>query len=346
MATTSLSSPSRTSTTRVAIRVIVALLTLVLIAFLAFDLWFYRAVRAALPQEDGTIQLAGLSQPVTVTRDSLGIPTIEATNLNDLFFAQGYVTAQERLWQMDMTRRFASGDLAVILGPDFVATDREQRILGLRQAAEQVSATMDPSERARFQSYANGVNAYIAEHSKTLPLEFRFLTYAPHVWTVEDSLLVGLSMTEFLNHGYYKEELLKEKVLAKLGPELTAELFVNSSWRDHPPGSEGPSLENTPAELTPDEEEAPPARKGKAPATRKPPAPRPAPHAAALPSRVLRSTRLPTRIFISSRMTELSPDRTLSPESRYCRTTCTWICGCPTPGMKLTSSAETSTLSA
>ena len=284
MATTILSSPSRTSTTRVAIRIIVALLTLVLIAFLAFDLWFYRAVRAALPQEDGTIQLAGLSQPVTVTRDSLGIPTIEATNLSDLFFAQGYVTAQERLWQMDMTRRFASGDLAVILGPDFVATDREQRILGLRQAAEQVSATMDPSERARFQSYANGVNAYIAEHSKTLPLEFRFLTYAPHVWTVEDSLLVGLSMTEFLNHGYYKEELLKEKVLAKLGPELTGELFVNSSWRDHPPGSEAPSLENTPpAELTPDDEEAPPAGKGSKPPTSKAPAPRPAPHAAVLP---------------------------------------------------------------
>ena len=98
MATTILSSPSRTSTTRVAIRIIVALLTLVLIAFLAFDLWFYRAVRAALPQEDGTIQIAGLSQPVTVTRDSLGIATIEATNLNDLFFAQGYMTAQERRW--------------------------------------------------------------------------------------------------------------------------------------------------------------------------------------------------------------------------------------------------------
>jgi penicillin amidase len=247
--------------------VIIALLALVLIAFLAFDVWFYRAVRAALPQEDGTIKVSGLTQPVMVTRDSLGIPTITAANLHDLLFAQGYVTAQERLWQMDMTRRFASGDLAVILGPDLVATDREQRILGLRPAAEKVAANMDPAERARFQAYANGVNAYIAQHSKTLPLEFRFLTYAPHVWTVEDSVLVGLSMTEFLNHGYYREELLKDKVLAKLGPELTGELFVNSSWRDHPPGAEGASLENTsPADLTPDEEEAPsaPRRRGSA----------------------------------------------------------------------------------
>ena len=238
---------SRSSSSKFLFRAVIAILALLLIVFLAFDFWFYRAVRAALPQEDGTVQLAGLTHPVMVTRDGLGIPTITAATLDDLFFAQGYVTAQERLWQMDMTRRFASGDLAVILGPDFVNTDREQRILGLRQVAEKAVAQMDPAQHAQFQAYANGVNAYIAQHSKTLPLEFRFLTYAPHVWTVEDSLLVGLSMTEFLNHGYYKEELLKEKALAKLGPELTAELFVNSSWRDHPPGSEGQSLENGPS---------------------------------------------------------------------------------------------------
>ncbi len=283
MATTTLPSTSRPSGTRIALRVVIALLLLVLIAFLAFDFWFYRAVRAALPQEDRTIRVAGLSQPVTVTRDSLGIPTITAANLNDLFFAQGYITAQERLWQMDMTRRFASGDLAVILGPDFVSTDREQRILGLRQVAEKAVAAMDPVQRAQFQAYADGVNAYIAEHTKTLPLEFRFLTYAPHVWTVEDSLLVGLSMTEFLNHGYYKEILAKEKVLAKLGPELTAELFVNSSWRDHPPGSEGESLANAPPkEDESDEEEAPAPKKGGQPAPRKVPS-HSAPHSSLLP---------------------------------------------------------------
>ena len=285
MESKSVLTPSRPSRTKPLFRVVIALLVLLLIAFLAFDVWFYRAVRAALPQEDGAIQVAGLTQPVTVTRDSLGIPTITAANLEDLFFAQGYITAQERLWQMDMTRRFASGDLAVILGPEFVDTDREQRILGLRQAAEKATAIMEPAQRAQFQAYANGVNAYIAQHTKTLPLEFRFLTYAPHVWTVEDSLLVGLSMTEFLNHGYYKEELLKEKALAKLGPELTAELFVNSSWRDHPPGSEGQSLENEPPkELTPEEEETlPPGVKGAKPAPMKSPARQPVPHAALLP---------------------------------------------------------------
>jgi penicillin amidase len=283
MATMTSSSSRRTSSARFALRVVIVLLAVLLIAFLAFDVWFYRAVQAALPQVDGTIHLTGLSQPVIVSRDSLGVPTITAANFNDLFFAQGYVTAQERLWQMDMTRRFASGDLAVILGPDFVATDREQRILRLRQAAEKAAAILEPAQRAHFQAYADGVNAYIAQHVKTLPLEFRFLTYAPHVWTVEDSLLVGLSMTEFLNHGYYKEELLKEKTLAKLGPELTSELFVNSSWRDHPPGSEGRSIESEPPnELTPDEEEStPPGKNGVKPSPGKAPA-QPARHSSLL----------------------------------------------------------------
>ncbi len=94
--------------------------------------------------------LSGLVAPVIVTYDSLGVPNISASNLGDLFFAQGYVTAQDRLWQMDMIRRFASGDLAVILGPQYLKYDREQRILGLRQVAEQVAATMDVAADERI----------------------------------------------------------------------------------------------------------------------------------------------------------------------------------------------------
>ncbi len=238
------------------LRSVIILLVLLLAGFLAFDFWFYRAVRASLPQRDGTVRLAGLSAPVTVTYDRLGVPNISAANLADLFFAQGYVTAQDRLWQMDVTRRFASGDLAVVLGPEYVEYDRENRILGLRQVAQRSAANMDAQQRAQFEAYAAGVNAYIEQHQKTLPLEFRFLQYFPHAWTVEDSILVGLAMTEFLNHGLYKNKLEKEKVLAKLGPELTADLFMNTSWRDHPPGTESNSIENeVPGETAPEGEE-------------------------------------------------------------------------------------------
>ncbi len=225
-------------------RVVIVLLAFILFLFIVADVWFFRAAKASLPLVDGTLKLSSLTAPVIVTRDALGVPTIAAGNLHDLFFAQGFITAQDRLWQMDMTRRYASGDLSAILGPDYIKTDTEQRILGLRQVAEKTVANLPADERAHLQAYADGVNAYIALHQKTLPLEFRLMTYFPYEWTVEDSMLVGLSMTEFLNHYMYKKELQRENILAKLGPELTADLYVNSSWRDHPPGGEGESIEN------------------------------------------------------------------------------------------------------
>src|SRR5580692_3629785 len=245
----------RRSGPRLALRIVIIILVLLLVVFLGFDYWFYRAVQSSAPQRDGTLHLSGLAAPVTITYDARGVPNISAFNLPDLFFAQGYVTAQDRLWQMDMLRRYTSGDLAVILGREYIKFDRENRILGLREVAEKAAAQMDPQTHAQFEAYAAGVNAYIEQHRKTLPLEFRFLGYAPHVWTVEDSLLVGLSMTEFLNHGLYKDKLEKEKILARLGPELTGDLFVNTSWRDHPPIPPSSIENDAPGELTPDEEE-------------------------------------------------------------------------------------------
>ncbi len=242
-----------------AFRIVVIVLALLIVAFLGFDFWFYRAVKHSQAMRDGTLKLAGLAAPVIVTYDELGVPNISAANIPDLFFTQGYVTAQDRLWQMDMLRRYTSGDLAAILGPDYVKYDRENRILGLRQVAESASAAMDPQTRAQFEAYAAGVNAYIAQHRKTLPLEFRFLGYAPRVWTVEDSMLVGLSMTEFLNHWQYKHKLEREKILSKLGPELTADLFVNTSWRDHPPIPPTAIENEPPSDATPSEEEEQPA---------------------------------------------------------------------------------------
>ena len=97
-------------------RVLLWLLLAVLIVLAGAAAYTYYAAYSALPQLDGRLQLSGLAAPVTVTRDSHGVPTIEASSLNDLFFAQGYVTAQDRLWQMDVMRRFGSGELSEILG--------------------------------------------------------------------------------------------------------------------------------------------------------------------------------------------------------------------------------------
>src|SRR5499427_9068333 len=124
----------------------------------------YYVAKSALPQLDGSLQVSGLSGPVTVVRDTHGVPTIEATNLEDLFFAQGYVTAQDRLWKMDVMRRFAGGELSEILGPALLAHDREQRILGLRAAARKTVELASTRDHSFFDSYARGVNAYIATH--------------------------------------------------------------------------------------------------------------------------------------------------------------------------------------
>jgi penicillin amidase len=208
--------------------------------------WAYFLAHSALPQFDGTVPVPGLSAPVTVTRDAHGVPTIEASTLQDLFFAQGYVTAQDRLWQMDTMRRFAAGELAEILGDDFLKHDREQRILGLRMAAQKAIEITSDADRSRFEAYARGVNAYIESHRNRLPLEFRILHYSPQLWSAEDSSLIAAQMVKDLNHGPYRNALTREKILAKLGPELTADLYVNSSVHDHPPTTPSSNLlENT-----------------------------------------------------------------------------------------------------
>ena len=195
--------------------------------------WF--VAHSALPQLDGQIHIAGLAHPVTVTRDGHGVPTIEANGMDDLFFAQGYVTTQDRLWQMDVMRRFGSGELSEILGETTLKLDREQRILGLRAAAVKSLGMASARDRAYYEAYAQGVNAYISTHRDRLPIEFRILQYAPKPWLAEDSVVIANSMVKDLNYHYFYDALAREKILAKLGPELTADLFVNRSWHDRPP---------------------------------------------------------------------------------------------------------------
>jgi len=230
----------------------------VLVVVLGALVWAYSIARSALPQLDGSLKVSGLSAKVSVIRDEHGVPTIEATNLDDLFFAQGFVTAQDRLWQMDIMRRFAAGEISEILGDEFLPHDREQRILGLRVAARKAIEVSSAQNRAHFEDYARGVNAYIELHRDRLPIEFRILKYSPRPWTPEDSTLIASQMVKDLNHYPYRKALDREKILAKLGPEMTSDLYVNTSWHDRPPTATRPSLEK---KLDQDiDEENPPRR--------------------------------------------------------------------------------------
>src|SRR5579864_8018198 len=204
--------------------------------------WFYFAARSALPQLDGRLRIAGLLAPVTVVRDAHGAPTIDAASFSDLFFAQGYVTAQDRLFQMDGMRRFAAGELSEVFGSGYLEHDRQQRILGLKVVAQKTVESLPAEDRSRFEAYARGVNAYIEAHRDGLPLEFRILRYSPRAWTPEDSALIGVQMVDDLSTSP-RHALVREKILAKLGPELTADLYVNSSWHDRPPTVSRPTLD-------------------------------------------------------------------------------------------------------
>jgi penicillin amidase len=195
----------------------------------------YFIARAALPQLDGNLRVKGLSEAVKVTRDSYGVPTIEAATLDDLFLAQGYVTAQDRLWQMDLMRRIGAGELSEILGGDTLKIDREQRILGLRAAAKKSLQMASARDRSYFEAYARGVNAFMETHGRSLPIEFRILKYRPKPWQAEDSIVIANLLVKDLNYYTFGDIFTREKILAKLGPELTSDLYVNRSWHDRPP---------------------------------------------------------------------------------------------------------------
>jgi penicillin G amidase len=206
----------------------------IVIAFFAARHWAQRAMHDSLPQLDGSISIPGLSAPVTVQRDVHGVPHIRAASLDDLIIAQGYVTAQDRLWQMDTLRRFVSGDMAEVLGKSMIPHDRLQRTLQLRTAADRAFAAFPPDQVHWLELYARGVNASMEAQRAHLPLEFRLLGYQPAPWTPRDTVVVGLALFQDLTTSF-PQKLNREALAAKLSPELIADLYPTSSWRDHPP---------------------------------------------------------------------------------------------------------------
>lgn len=156
--------------------------------------------RAATQQTSSTITMPGLHSSVTIRRDERGIPYIEAANDDDLYFAQGYATASDRLWQMDVQRRAARGELSEIFGSATLAYDKQHRTFGFAKVVDETAAHLPPDLSAVLNAYAKGVNAYIdSRTSQNLPPEFLILQYKPRPWTPADSLAVGKLMAEYLS---------------------------------------------------------------------------------------------------------------------------------------------------
>ncbi len=173
------------------------------------------AVSACLAQTSPppSLSVGGLKDSVTVRRDERGIPYIEAQNEADLYFAQGFVTASDRLWQMDLYRRVARGETAEIFGGTRLEEDKRWRKFGFAAIAAENLKNLNPDTRAILENYTRGVNAYLATvNEKTLPVEFRVLSYQPRPWTAEDSLVVSKIFDDGLSNTW-RMDLMKASLL-------------------------------------------------------------------------------------------------------------------------------------
>ncbi|MBA4156585.1 MAG: penicillin acylase family protein [Gemmatimonadetes bacterium] len=219
-------------------------LVLLLVGAAGAAAWF---VRSADPDPSRSHTLAGLSAPVEVWRDSLGVPHLWARDEADLFRAIGFIHAQDRLWQMEMFRRVADGRLAEILGPELLETDRFLRTLGMGRAAAENERILDPESRTLMEAYAAGVNSWILSHRGALPPEFVALRTRPEPWTVRHSLAIGKIMAWDLADWDGPLEL--QRAVDLVGRELAAALRPDyPEWGVHilgegDRGNAGPAAE-------------------------------------------------------------------------------------------------------
>ena len=188
------------------------------------------------PKREGIVHLQGIDAPVEIIRDRWDVPHIYAQSLGDALFAQGFVHAQERLWQMDFNRRVVAGRLSEILGEISLPLDRWMRIIGMRRIAEKQATLLDNKTQLLFGAYSAGVNAAIMEGP--LPVEFRLLGYTPEPWSTADAIAWSKMMAWTLCVNW-ESELLRAKLVAHLGVEKAAEL--EPPWFDFwprvvPPG--------------------------------------------------------------------------------------------------------------
>ena len=174
---------------------------------------------------DGRIAVAGLDGEVEIIRDRWGVPHIYASTEHDLFFAQGFTHAQDRMWQMDLSRRIAAGRLSEIVGGELIETDTIARTLGFSRNASLDLKNMPQEIIDLFTAYADGVNAHISGLGGRLPVEFTLLRYRPDPWTVLDSLSYVRLLTWSLSYGWYPE-LVTARLIKAIGPELAADLRI------------------------------------------------------------------------------------------------------------------------
>ncbi len=184
---------------------------------------YYAFMHRPLPKTKGKLQLQGLHEPVEVLTDQYGVPHIYAHNEDDLYFAQGYMHAQERLWQMEINRRVGSGRLAELFGSIAVETDRFCRRLGMHRASIEEEKSLPARSRRVLEAYAQGVNTFLKNNMHRLPVEFTLLGFKPDPWSPVDTIQWSKMMGWNLG-GNWETELTRARIVSKIGPERAAQL--------------------------------------------------------------------------------------------------------------------------
>ncbi len=192
----------------------------------------YAYLLQSLPQTTGRITLPALEQPVRVARNDRGIPTIKAQSLDDAYTALGFLHAQDRLFQMELTRRAAAGRLAEQVGPAVLGIDKFMRILGFQSRAQAQFDNLSAETRAALRAYADGVNAFL-DTDPVLPLEFQILRYSPERWKPADSLAWRQLMALQLS-GNWRSEIERARVSEKLTDRRLALLYGDGAGAGSP----------------------------------------------------------------------------------------------------------------
>ncbi|CAN5444074.1 penicillin acylase family protein [soil metagenome] len=210
-----------TTTIFIVILVVLLLIVVAVGGFLLYVYWWL--IQRATPALDGEVHLSCLDQPVEIRRDRHGIPHIYAQNRADLFRAQGFVHAQDRLWQMEQNRRIARGALAEVFGDAAVEADRFSRIIGFWRAAQAELPTLDAETRHVLDWYAEGINAYTASRPRRVGAEFNLLRIRPEPWSALDTL-GNAKVTSWALSLNWESELTRLRLLEGLDPIAAAEL--------------------------------------------------------------------------------------------------------------------------
>ncbi|HVN56707.1 MAG TPA: penicillin acylase family protein [Bacteroidales bacterium] len=212
------------------LRIIIYGLAVLLVIIIAGGFIFISGIRhSGRPRYSGELELKGLNSGVTVYRDERGVPHIYAKDEHDLYFAVGYVMAQERLWQMDLIRRATTGRLSEIFGKDFVNTDLFLRSLDMTNKSKLVIQEADPTVLVAMKAYCDGVNSYIAMAGKKLPPEFRILSYTPEPWKLEDQANIIGYMGWDLAKENLNADIENYRLVKKFGVDKANELIPD--WK-------------------------------------------------------------------------------------------------------------------